>query len=228
MTIGEFIHRRRTELGLTLEDIGNATGVGKSTVKKWETGFISNMRRDRINALAKILKVSPIIFINNYIDDYEAAINGNIHNLSVGERIKKVREERNISQTELADAVNLSKQNLYKYENNIITNIPFDKIEAIAKYLEVSPVYLMGWANKTTASNNQQPKLTKHEEKVIIAYRDKPEMQPAVDKLLGVEEIHTTSAVRAARSFGDKSKIDRNADIDEQRFIDAPESDIDM
>lgn len=148
--------------------------------------------------------------------------------MTVGERIKKAREERNISQTELANAVNLSKQNLYKYENNIITNIPSDKIEAIAKYLEISPVHLMGWANKITASNNQQPELTKHEEKVIIAYRDKPEMQPAVDKLLGVEEIHTTPAIRAARSFGDKSKIDRNADIDEQRFIDAPESDIDM
>lgn len=148
--------------------------------------------------------------------------------MTVGERIKKAREERNISQTELANAVNLSKQNLYKYENNIITNIPSDKIEAIAKYLEISPVHLMGWANKITVSNNQQPELTKHEEKVIIAYRDKPEMQPAVDKLLGVEEIHTTPAIRAARSFGDKSKIDRNADIDEQKFIDAPESDIDM
>ena len=148
--------------------------------------------------------------------------------MTVGERIKKAREEKNISQTELANAVNLSKQNLYKYENNIITNIPSDKIEAIAKYLEISPAYLMGWVNKTTASNNQQQKLTNHEEKVIIAYRDKPEMQPAVDKLLGVEEIHTTPSVRAARSFGDKSKTDRNADIDEQRFIDAPESDIDM
>lgn len=75
MTIGEFIHKRRTELGLTLEEIGNATGVGKSTVKKWETGFISNMRRDRIEALATILKVSPIVFINDYIDDYDIAIN---------------------------------------------------------------------------------------------------------------------------------------------------------
>lgn len=70
MTIGEFINRRRMELGLTLEDIGNATGVKKSTVKKWETGSISNMGRDKIDALAKILKVSPIVFINEDIDDY--------------------------------------------------------------------------------------------------------------------------------------------------------------
>ncbi len=63
MKIGDAIHARRQQLGLTLEDIGKAVGVGKSTVKKWETGFISNMRRDRINALAKVLQVSPLVLV---------------------------------------------------------------------------------------------------------------------------------------------------------------------
>ena len=74
MTIGEFIKRRRNELDLTLEEIGKATGVSKSTVKKWETGFISNMGREKIAKLAKILSVSPAVFIGDSIDDYEAAI----------------------------------------------------------------------------------------------------------------------------------------------------------
>ncbi len=54
------IYERRRELNLTLEDVGKAVGVSKSTVKKWESGFIKNMRRDKIILLAKILKVSPI------------------------------------------------------------------------------------------------------------------------------------------------------------------------
>lgn len=74
MTIGEFIQHRRIDLGLTLEDIGNATGVTKSTVKKWETGFISNMGRDKINLLAKILQVSPIVLLDSDVADYEKAI----------------------------------------------------------------------------------------------------------------------------------------------------------
>lgn len=65
--------------------------------------------------------------------------------MTIGERIKKSRETKGISQIELANAAKISKQNLYKYENNIITNIPSDKIESIAYYLEVSPAYLMGW-----------------------------------------------------------------------------------
>lgn len=58
--IGQLIYNRRKELGLTLEEIGNACGVSKSTVKKWENGFISNMRRDKIESLARILQVSPV------------------------------------------------------------------------------------------------------------------------------------------------------------------------
>lgn len=74
MTLGEFINKRRNQLGLTLEDIGLATGVGKSTVKKWETGLISNMKRDKIEQLAQVLRVNPVIFINETIDDYDSAI----------------------------------------------------------------------------------------------------------------------------------------------------------
>lgn len=45
--------------GLTLEDVANAVGVGKSTVRKWETGIIANMRRDKIAALADVLNTTP-------------------------------------------------------------------------------------------------------------------------------------------------------------------------
>ncbi|MGN0476660.1 MAG: helix-turn-helix domain-containing protein [Ruminococcus sp.] len=65
--------------------------------------------------------------------------------MTVGERIKETREKQNITQTQLANACKVSKQTLYKYENNIITNIPSNKVESIAKYLSVSPSYLMGW-----------------------------------------------------------------------------------
>ena len=73
--------------------------------------------------------------------------------MTVGERIKQIREKKGISQIDLANSVKISKQNLYKYENNIITNIPSDKIEAIAKRLNVSPAYLMGWETDMSQSN---------------------------------------------------------------------------
>ncbi len=59
VTFGEKIKALRTERGLTLEQVGDRVGVGKSTVRKWESGQIANMRRDKIALLAKALDVSP-------------------------------------------------------------------------------------------------------------------------------------------------------------------------
>ena len=58
--IANKIKARRMELGLTLEDVAQAVGVGRSTVRKWETGMIKNMGRDKIAALAKVLQISPV------------------------------------------------------------------------------------------------------------------------------------------------------------------------
>ena len=60
MTPGDRIKNRRIELGMTLEELGKRVGVGKSTVRKWETGYIANMRRDKIAKLAEALAVSPL------------------------------------------------------------------------------------------------------------------------------------------------------------------------
>ncbi len=94
--------------------------------------------------------------------------------MTVGDRIRKKRELLGISQTELAEKVNISKQTLYKYELNIITNIPSDKIEHIGKVLNVSPAYLMGWdKNLTEETSDLIPEilsdsvLTKHIKKLM-------------------------------------------------------------
>lgn len=65
--------------------------------------------------------------------------------MTKGQRIKSKREELNISQTDFAKKINVSKQTLYKYENDIVTNIPSNKLEKIAAALGVDPSFLMGW-----------------------------------------------------------------------------------
>lgn len=73
--------------------------------------------------------------------------------MTVGDRIRRERELAGISQTELAEKIKISKQTLYKYEMNIITNIPSDKIEDIGKILNISPASLMGWTDNLTDEN---------------------------------------------------------------------------
>ena len=58
-SMGVRIKKLRLENNMTLEELGNKVGVGKSTVRKWENGMIANMRRDKIAKLAEALNVSP-------------------------------------------------------------------------------------------------------------------------------------------------------------------------
>lgn len=64
---------------------------------------------------------------------------------TIGDRINKKRLEKGMTLEELGRKVGVSKVTIHKYESKVITNIPSDRIEAMAKALEVSPAYLMGW-----------------------------------------------------------------------------------
>ena len=65
--------------------------------------------------------------------------------MTKGERIRARRKELGLTQSDLAQALGTSKQNIYKYEMGIVTNIPSDKIELLSELLQVTPAYLMGW-----------------------------------------------------------------------------------
>ena len=65
--------------------------------------------------------------------------------MTVGDRIREARTKAGKTQEEVAKAVDTTKQAIYKYENNIVTNIPMDKLEAIARALGTTQAYLMGW-----------------------------------------------------------------------------------
>lgn len=76
METGEVIRKKRKELGLTLEQVGDKVGVGKSTVRKWETGYIKNLLIDNLIALSAILDIPPIDLIGEstkllFTDKYE-------------------------------------------------------------------------------------------------------------------------------------------------------------
>ena len=62
-----------------------------------------------------------------------------------GDRIKNLRINNKMTLEEVGEKIGVSKQTLYKYENNIITNIPSDKIEGLARVFNISPAVIMGW-----------------------------------------------------------------------------------
>lgn len=65
--------------------------------------------------------------------------------MNIGERIREKRKALGISQVQLADELGISKQLLYKYEKQGLTNMPLDRVQQFAKALNCTPEYLMGW-----------------------------------------------------------------------------------
>lgn len=63
MKTGLAIAMRREQIGMTQEELAKAVGVSKASISRWESGDISNMRRDRIQKLADALRVSPLALL---------------------------------------------------------------------------------------------------------------------------------------------------------------------
>lgn len=84
--------------------------------------------------------------------------------MTIGKKIRSLRHMRGMTQEDLAKASNTSKQNIYKYESGIITNIPTERVQLLAVALGVDPNYLMGWETN--------PNQTNELEKIEIAFFD--------------------------------------------------------
>jgi transcriptional regulator with XRE-family HTH domain len=65
-----------------------------------------------------------------------------------GERIREARKAKGLTMRQLAEKIGVTESNISMYEREE-RQPPIDKFEAMAKALEVSPIHLTGWKQKT-------------------------------------------------------------------------------
>lgn len=75
MTVSEIISIRRKTLGLTLDDVAKQIGIGKSTVQRWESGYVKSIRSDKVAPLARVLQINPKVLVGSGIVDDAAPCN---------------------------------------------------------------------------------------------------------------------------------------------------------
>lgn len=81
--------------------------------------------------------------------------------------LKKLREERGISQKQLADVISVSQQSINKYENhNIEPDI--DTLIKMADYFETSVDYIIGHSKLRRKIENTRPYDLNAEETALI------------------------------------------------------------
>lgn len=159
--IGNRIKYRRQQLGWSQEQLGNMLNLNKSTIQRYESGEIKKIKIPILHMLAGVLMVDPnwLALKSEKMDD----VNEKKIIMNLGNRIHAKRKEKKLTLEQLANYIGTSKQTIQRYESGIISNIPLDKIEKIAKILDTSPSYLMGWENNIAFKT-----IENHEEEHII------------------------------------------------------------
>lgn len=98
--------------------------------------------------------------------------------MNIGDRIKIRRKHLKMSADELAKRLGKDRSTIYRYEKGDIENLPLEILQPIAKALETTPEYLMGWSKENSPD---ELVLTEGEMDLIKLFRQIPlEQQPVV------------------------------------------------
>ena len=63
MNSGNVIKKLRQDKKLTQDELSRILGVNKSSIQKYESGAVNNLKMDTIRALCELFKVPPWVFI---------------------------------------------------------------------------------------------------------------------------------------------------------------------
>ena len=226
MDIGTIIHDRRTDLGLTLEEIGNKVGVGKSTVQKWEKGNISNMKRDKIALLASTLHISPISFIvgelipeENKTDFYRVLLSDQ----GLKTIIKQLRtriEKYGIDELAADIGVDFQDIKIFLSADLMHGHRCLEKLEDILIALDTNIYELISCA--ITSPNNADESFALYQ---ALDYIDKAEIRGEMKNMLKADKYHAATSQKqpytaqiAAVGSGVQN-IEVNVDMDEVQKI---------
>lgn len=100
---------------------------------------------------------------------------------NVGEIIKKLRRNNNMTQQELAGKLNIKHQTIQKYEKGIIINIPIPTLKQIATIFNVSLYELLDPDTTFDFSDNKRKEYLRNIllhffEEITISNEDKEEL----------------------------------------------------
>lgn len=124
--------------------------------------------------------------------------------MTKGERIKARREALGLSVGELAERLNKNRATIYRYENGEIEDMPITVLEPLAKALNTTPAYIMGWEEEPLDFESLLNALNQARSRP-----DSPEIAEAVEKLINPEPRVVIMGYDGRRmEFTDKASID--------------------
>lgn len=124
------------------------------------------------------------------------------------EKIKLRRLELGLSYQELSDLTGINKSTLQRYETGFIKKVPINQVQIIAKALNVTPGYLMGWEND---NENQTYYLNSEAAKMAQEIYDNPQYKVLFDATKKLKP----ESIKEVMKFIDYQKAKEEGDLNE-------------
>lgn len=193
------IRELRAKHNLTLEQVAQQVGVGRSTVRKWETGMIENMRRDKIAKLAAALHTTPD-YLMGWTDEPEFVPN------NLFTPLKKLRESLNLTPTQVSQGAKIPLETYLAIEGGHNTDCV--TLAKLATYFHCSTDFILSFDGlfseddvientrfkfaKAALSSTLEDILSNDEVELIRLYRDLDSTGKATANVLlkGLLDIH--------------------------------------
>ena len=132
--------------------------------------------------------------------------------MRIGERIKQRRLELGYTADALAKLLNKNRATIYRYENGDIENMPIDVLEPLAKALNTTPAYLMGWQEPHQGSTSTLSKQTENyyldaeTAEYAEMLRTRPEMRMLFSASRGISKEEMQEAVNYIEFIKSRNK----------------------
>ena len=115
--------------------------------------------------------------------------------MTTGERMKQRRKEIGLSAEKVAESLGVSPATIYRYEKGDIEKVPVDIFAELAKILQTTPAYLMGWEEKP------EPK--------------KPTIPPGFEPMPKMKKIPLIGAIACGEPITAEQNIEKMVDVPE-------------
>ena len=140
---------------LTQQELADIAEVSKRTIQNWEDGT-SNIKPEKAEKLADYFGVS-VGYLLGYDDNDINQMN----------RLKELRKEKGLTQTDLAELLEVTKLTIHNWENGV-SSIKSDRLKKLCEIFDVDVPYLLGYNTVKNETNIKAAVLDEALEKLRI------------------------------------------------------------
>lgn len=148
-SIADKIKSRRSQLGYSLAELAELSGVNKSTLQRYESGAIKNIPLSRLQTLSAALLITPGALLGWEEDDcadfVQAKAGGTCTN-SLSTILKQRRKALGLTLAQIADAMGVTEATVQRWESGNIKSVRHERAAKLSNVLGVPPSVLMGCA----------------------------------------------------------------------------------